>query len=198
MSLARRLSATVSPPNMALTRRGESSKYSTWSPGACTSKLKVFSPWSPKGPVPIVSVIACSSPGLPCTYVTPADPESPPASSAPRAYTDPVPPGQSMRLYRVCPTENSGRPGAGACAAPATARYINASGKGRDASGGWHGRGQRRKDLLRGRGGGRAARPGARRDRGQQDVGWPDRRLRRRLQGDPLRYARFRTDGDGC
>src|SRR5215211_2762150 len=64
MSLTRRLSATVSPPSTALTRRGESSKYSTWSLGGPTSKLNDFSPWSPNGPVPMVNVMACSSVGL--------------------------------------------------------------------------------------------------------------------------------------
>ena len=35
-----------------------------WSLGASTSKLNVFSPWSPNGPVPIVSVIVCPLVGL--------------------------------------------------------------------------------------------------------------------------------------
>src|SRR5215217_6652741 len=58
MSFTRLLSATVSPPNITRTRRGESSKKSTWSLGGRTSKLNVLSPWSPNGPVPIVRVIA--------------------------------------------------------------------------------------------------------------------------------------------
>src|SRR5215208_2000874 len=58
MSFTRLLSATISPPNITRTRRGESSKNSTWSLGARTSKLNVLSPWSPNGPVPIVRVIA--------------------------------------------------------------------------------------------------------------------------------------------
>src|SRR3712207_2709883 len=46
-----------SPPKTTRTHRGESSKYTTWSLGARTSKLNVLSPRSPNGPVPIVSVI---------------------------------------------------------------------------------------------------------------------------------------------
>src|SRR5215212_2156769 len=57
-SLARLLSAMVSPPNITRTRRGESSKYRVCGWSTPVSKLKVPLLRSPNGPLSTVSAIA--------------------------------------------------------------------------------------------------------------------------------------------
>src|SRR5215203_405511 len=126
----------------------------------------------------------------------PVTPKDHPAPPAPRAYTGPclitATDASSQSEYNRTRGETGCRR-----TAPGVASDVNLAGKGKDASGDWHGGDQRRKDLLRGRGGGRAARPRARGDRGQQDVGGPGCGLRQTIQGCTLRPARLRENRDG-
>src|SRR5215212_6664935 len=123
---------------------------------------------------------------------------NPPVPQMRGAYTDLAPSGQPMRLQRVRPAENRIEPWRQrATLRTGTGSEETYQGKGRDASGDRHGRGQRRTDLLRGCGRRGPAGPRTRGDRGQQDVGRPTHGLRRPLQGHPPRHAGLRDDRDG-